>query len=281
MSYIKKTFSGALCLILLAIVAGCSGPLHVAYNPPPADMQRLKDPQRVRIEKVVDARSSADPRKIGRIEATIADMNATELVLSEEPARLVEKALRVELQSAGFIVTDEKDAELVLESSIKSFRLDVGGRDEVEISIDAALKKTGHGTVWAGSFDFKKERYAGVMGNSRSTLGQLINGALSRAIRKGMGGMVVETSKTGAAPESPSTVSSEVAKAGRLVISSAPPRAKVYVDEVYYGLTPLTLDFKDGVYNIIVRQKGFRDSAERVSVRSAETTEFEATLDKE
>ncbi|MBI4948706.1 MAG: PEGA domain-containing protein [Deltaproteobacteria bacterium] len=280
MSSIKRTFSRALCLILLAIVSGCSGPLHVAYDPPPADMQRLKDPQRVRIEKVVDARSSADPRKIGRIEATIADMNSGSLVLSEEPARLVEKALRVELQSTGFIVTDEKDAELVLESSIKAFRLDVGGRDEVEISIDAALKKTGHNALWAGTFDFKKERYAGVMGNSRSTLEKLINGALSRAIRKGMGGMVVEASKTGAVPERPSKDPGDAA-VGRLVVSSAPPRAKVYIDEVYYGLTPLTLDLKDGVYNIIVRQRGSRDSAERVSVRSAETTEFEATLDKE
>lgn len=281
MSSVNKVFSSLLCLILLVIAAGCSGPLHVAYNPPPYDMPRLKDLQSIRVEKVVDARMSPDPKKIGRIEATIADMNATELVLSEEPARLVEEALRAELQSTGFVVTDEKDAELVLESSIKAFRLDVGGRDAVEISIDAALKKTGHNALWTGSFDFKKERYAGVMGNSRATLATLINNALARAIRKGMGEMAAEASKTRAVPESPSTVDGEAAKAGRLVVSSTPTRAKVYINDVYYGLTPLALDLKDGVYNVAVRQKGFRDSAERVSVRPAETTEFEATLDKE
>lgn len=281
MSSIKNVFVIVLGLALLFVAYGCSGPLQVTYKPAPADLSRLKDPVRVNIAPVADARGAKDPRRIGKIETTVADMNATELVLSEEPARLVEKALSEELKAAGFIVSDAKEAELVLASSIKAFRLDVGGRDEAEIAIDAVLEKSGGGALWTGAFAFKKERYAGVMGNSRSTLEKLVNGALSSAIRKGVNGMVAEASKTGAVSERPSIGSGEAAGTGRLVISSTPERAKVYIDEVYYGLTPLTLDLKPGVYSISVSNKGFRDSRERVSVRSGETTELEATLDKE
>lgn len=281
MSSIKNAFAFALSLTLLFIAFGCSGPLKVAYRPAEGVPSKLKEPLRVSIAPVADARGEADPRKIGKIDATIADMNATKLVLSEEPARLVEKALSEELKAAGFIVSGAKEADLVLASSIKSFRLDVGGRDEVEIAIDAALEKSGGGAVWTGTFAFKKERYAGVMGNSRGTIERLVNGALSTALRKGVNEMVAALDKPAVNAERPSKDAVETVGAGRLVISSVPARAKVYIDEVYYGLTPLSLDLKPGIHDISVSQKGFRDSKERVSVRSGETTELPAVLDKE
>lgn len=281
MSSIKSAFAFALSITLLFIAYGCSGPLQVAYRPSESAVTKLKEPVRVSVAPVIDTRGVADPKKIGKIDATIADMNATELVLSEEPARLVEKALSEELKAAGFVVSDAKEAELILASSIKSFRLDVGGRDEVEIAIDAALEKSGGGAVWTGTFAFKKERYAGVMGNSRGTIERLVNGALSTALRKGVSEMVAAVDKPSVNAERPSKEAVDTAGTGRLVISSAPARAKVYIDEVYYGLTPLSLDLKPGIHDINVSQKGFRDSKERVSVRSGETTELEATLDKE
>lgn len=285
MSSAKNAFVVVLGLALLFVAYGCSGPLQVTYKPAEGGLSMLKEPVRVRVVPVDDARGVPDPRKIGKIDATIADMNATELVLSEEPARLVQKALSEELKAAGFIVTDAKEAELVLASSIKAFRLDVGGRDEAEIAIDAVLEKSGGGALWTGTFAFKKERYAGVMGNSRATLERLVNGALSSAIRKGVNGMVAEVNRSvdrsGGRAERPSIDAGEAAGTGRLVISSAPERAKVYIDEVYYGLTPLTLDIRPGIHDVSVGQKGFRDSKERVSVRSGETTELEAVLDKE
>ncbi len=280
MSSTKNAFVFVLGLALLFAAYGCSGPLRVSYKPAVGgDLSKLKDPVRISIAPVADARGAADPRRIGKIEATIADMNATELVLSEEPARLVEEALAMELKRAGFEVVND-EADFSLRGAITAFRLDVGGRDEVEITIGVILADSMGEAVWSGPFNFKQDRYAGVMGNSRATLERLVNGALSSAIRKGVNDMAAAVDGQAVNAQRPALIV-EAAPTGRLVISSAPPRAKVYIDEVYYGLTPLTLDIRPGIHDVSVGQKGFRDSKERVSVRSGETTELPAVLDKE
>jgi len=64
-------------------------------------------------------------------------------------------------------------------------------------------------------------------------------------------------------------------------IKSAPTRAKVYIEGVYYGLTPLALKMAPGIYELEIRQKGYRDGAEKISVREGETTEVEMELEGE
>jgi len=69
--------------------------------------------------------------------------------------------------------------------------------------------------------------------------------------------------------------------AGRLTVSTAPQRSKMYIDGVYYGLTPLSVDLAPGVYEVTLKQKGFRPVTEKVSIRQDGTTELEAELEKE
>jgi hypothetical protein len=66
---------------------------------------------------------------------------------------------------------------------------------------------------------------------------------------------------------------------GRLVITSEPPRAKVYIGDIYYGLTPLEVEIEPGVLTIILRSKGYRTVRERVSVRPEDVTEMEVELE--
>ena len=68
------------------------------------------------------------------------------------------------------------------------------------------------------------------------------------------------------------------ATAGLLVVNTSPARAKVYLDGVYYGLTPLRLELEPGVYTTGVKLDGYRMVSEKVSVRKGETTEVELNL---
>ena len=65
---------------------------------------------------------------------------------------------------------------------------------------------------------------------------------------------------------------------GFLQLSSKPSRAKVYIDEVYYGMTPLRIELPVGVHSVSVRKAAYRSSTEKVSVRKGETTEMEVEL---
>ena len=68
---------------------------------------------------------------------------------------------------------------------------------------------------------------------------------------------------------------------GRIVISTDPSRSKVYIKGVYYGMTPLNLDIEPGVYEIVVKSKGYKESSEKVSVRLGQFTELSFDLEKE
>ncbi len=65
---------------------------------------------------------------------------------------------------------------------------------------------------------------------------------------------------------------------GHVAVSTVPPRAKVYVDDVYHGLTPITLDLPVGVNRLIIKLDGYPDVAEKVAVRQGRTVELELTL---
>jgi hypothetical protein len=66
---------------------------------------------------------------------------------------------------------------------------------------------------------------------------------------------------------------------GLLVLSSKPSRAKVYLDGVYYGMTPLRAETEPGVHSVEVKLEGYKSASEKVSVRRSDDTELELTLD--
>jgi uncharacterized membrane protein len=70
------------------------------------------------------------------------------------------------------------------------------------------------------------------------------------------------------------------AATGYLSVTTKPSRVKVYVDEVYYGLSPLKLELGTGISNVRLKAEGYKPAAEKVSIRKSETTELEVTLVK-
>ncbi len=68
--------------------------------------------------------------------------------------------------------------------------------------------------------------------------------------------------------------------AGLLLVNTSPARARVYLDGVYYGLSPLRVEMEPGVHAVAVKLKGYRTVTEKVSVRKGDNTEMELNLDR-
>lgn len=69
------------------------------------------------------------------------------------------------------------------------------------------------------------------------------------------------------------------ATSGLLLVNTSPARAKVYLDGVYYGLSPLRLEMEPGVHTISVKMEGYRMVSEKVSVRKGDSTEMDLSLE--
>ena len=288
----KSAFKAGLCALSLALFsAGCGAPLKVVYSPvaPPA-----KAPAAGVSAEVVpftDARdeTSRGSRTIGKITATVADMTSEKLTLAENVDTLVTGAFTEELSKAGY-GTKERDGDFAFSGEVKKFRLDVGSRDEIEIAVAAKVteKETGK-TLWEGTVEEKDSRYAGVMGNSRGSLERYITATLSKVVKRTLdeAAPFVANSKSALTPASvKEPVDEKPAEevrpgAGRLLVTTVPARSKIYIDGVYWGLSPLSSDIAPGVYELVAKQKGFKDYREKVSVRPGQLTELEMTLEGE
>lgn len=304
--HIRTTLTTTRGLILLLALffalgaLGCSGPLEVAYSPRPGvDDFRIKGPLSIEVSQFTDSRPSlneTDRRRIGEISATVSDIFVNHLTLSEDPASLVRKAFVSEAKAMGYDVREAGaggTADFILTGDVLAFRLDIGARDEVEISLKASFtdNKTGN-AVWSGTETVKEDRFAGVMGNSRRTVSLYITDSLSRVVGKTLkeaGPLLAKAAEPEpevlAAPPSltPSTPPPPPPPAyepGKLSIKTTPAKARVYIGDVYYGMTPITIEMEPGIYDLTIKHSGFRSAKERVSVRKGETTEFEATLEK-
>lgn len=84
----------------------------------------------------------------------------------------------------------------------------------------------------------------------------------------------------GSAVPSPAYVPQASATAGLLLVNTNPQRAKVYLDGVYYGLSPLRLEMEPGVHAISVKLEGYKMVTEKVSVRKGDNTEMELNLER-
>ncbi len=90
--------------------------------------------------------------------------------------------------------------------------------------------------------------------------------------------MVSATAPKTAPP--PPSAPTAVAITGHLSVSSVPSRAKVYVEDVYYGMTPLKLELPVGVSPMRFKLDGYKPASEKVAVRRGETTELEIKFQK-
>lgn len=85
--------------------------------------------------------------------------------------------------------------------------------------------------------------------------------------------------QAGAVPP-PTYMPQASATAGLLLVNTSPQRAKVYLDGVYYGLSPLRLEMEPGVHAISVKLEGYKMVTEKVSVRKGDNTEMELNLER-
>lgn len=274
--------------LFFLIFTGCAGPLEVKYEPKTAGQFRSDEKAPVFVSKFDDKRDLSknpfkDPRSIGKIDATVSDMTGGELTLSEDVTDMVANAFKKELSIAGFTLVDDiEKARYALDGQVREFRVDIGSRDEIAIEIASQFKDAQTGKqLWTGVGSERGDRFAGVMGNSRHTISNYIAASLQKTIRSSIAAAGAHLGGGGKpdAPEKPSQAASEAA--GTVTLDSAPQRSKVYIDGVYYGLTPITLKIAPGIYEVTLKQKGFKTVTEKVSVRQDAATELETELEKE
>lgn len=277
-----------LLALFVLIFTGCAGPLEVKYEPKTASQFKSREPFPVFVAQFKDNRDLSkspfkDPKTIGSINATVSNMTGKELTLSENVSDTVEAAFKKELAIAGFTVVDEADkAMYMLAGQVNEFRLDVGSRDEIAIEIASEIKEARSGkTLWAGVESERGDRFAGVMGNSRTTLSNYIAASLQKVIRSSIAAAGANLAAGNIPKQVENSKTPSTAAAGRFTVSTNPQRSKAYIDGVYYGLTPLSIELAPGVYEVTLKHKGFRTVTEKVSIRQNGATEMETELEKE
>ncbi len=284
-----------------------------------ADRQ-VKNSATLRINQYVDQRSIGNPRFLGKIEHRVWGLSGNELVLDQDVAVIATSAFKKRFDSEGFRVLEGGDANNALfevSGVIKELVLNVKNRDEINISIETTLKNVITGkVVWSGLVTEKNDRFAGVSGNSKDDLDAYLNKGLhtvsgktveaisaslmaarpelfnltpgTKAI-KGVdvyvAPLAAPTTDTTLAPiplssTVPANKSSANVTNGILSVNTNPPRAKVYLDGVYFGLSPLRFEIEPGIHDIVVILKGYKTASEKVSVRKGENTELELSLER-
>ena len=202
--------------------------------------------------------------------------------------------------------------------TINDLTLNVRYRDEINITIETTVRDVRSGAVvWYGSVTEKNDRFAGVSGNSKGDVVDYLNKELHVATSKTVaaisaslmaaypalfnltaGAQAIPGVSVYASPTAAGTASAAAIipaqqgstaslpekaphdSAGLLLVSTSPPRAKVYLDSVYYGLTPLRVDMEAGIHVLAVKLKGYKTVTEKVSVRKGDKTEMELNLER-
>ena len=260
----------------------------------------------IRLLPYVDERNMGNARKIGAGAENLSGLSGlhgTDILLDKDVAALVGEEMSKRLTAAGYQMVD-KGAMFEMGGVVKELTYNVRAKDEVAITVQSELKDAATGKVlWSGIVVEKpKDRFAGVMGNSmddvldylRKELGVVTRktsdaiGAVLMAQRPELFNIIPGTkaipgvtvlNAPGAASAVPAAMSVAAGiNKGVLVIGTAPGQAKVSIDEVYYGTTPLHLDMEPGIHKITVELDGYKKVSQKVSVRAGETTDLELKL---
>jgi hypothetical protein len=266
----------------------------------------------LRMAMYSDRRPTAATRKVGDIRATVVNMHQSELVLDQDISSVVTAAIGNALAARGFQVSSAtegpspRDADVFqVSGSVRTFALDIGGRDQLAIAVETTLREGGGKVLWSGVVSEAGDRYAGVSGNTKDSIARYLASALktvaektsvqvSDAARGARPDLFAQTLPTRSVvpgvevivpaavgvPPQPRGRADDAPTLGRLSLTTTPPRAKVYLGDVYWGLSPLDLDLAPDIYSLRVTLDGFKPAREKVSVRRAVTTELEITLER-
>lgn len=270
---------------LVLITFGCAAPLTVKYDARlGAPAISLKESFNIAIAPYKDERKEGNRKKLGDITSPVFGIDATELIIEKNISDLVTDAFKEQFQLAGFKAEkgDKAQADILIEGSVKVFSLDIGPKDAIEIEIETTAKDAKNGNIlWSGAVTEKGERFAGVMGNTRETVAKYISHSLAKVIKKTLTDIASAIEKT--MPKSIEPVKEEIilGSEGRLSLSSVPPKTQVFIDDVYYGLTPITTDLAPGIYTVNFKMEGFKKVAQKIAVKKGRVTEFTVVLEKD
>lgn len=274
----------------------------------PVNPPAVKYAATVHITKFADERAGMARRSIGISTERVVGLSGKELVLDREVADVVTAAMRKRFDDEGFKFVEDNSALYELSGTVKELTYNVKVRDEISISIETTLKEVATGkTLWSGVVTERDNRFAGVSGNSKSDIANYLRYKLGMVTKKtydASSGVLIAsrpdlfyvapgskpiagvTVLFAAGADQPAASAVPVVsvmappKTGTLVLSTKPSRAKVYLEGVYFGMSPLRAEVEVGIHNVSVKLDGYKTTAEKVSVRRDETTELEMVLEK-
>lgn len=312
----KLSLQHVVLITFLVTISGCSFtggnfiPVADDKNSasPNANSGNLKYAATLRVNNYIDQRQVSSPRFLGRNTARVAGLNSNELILDRDVAEIATAAIKQRFDANNFRVLEGEDASKALfevSGAIKELSLNVDSRDEINITIDTTLTDATSGkVVWSGQVTEKNNRFAGISGNDKEDVAaylkkglRVVNdktvAAISEALMASRPGLFALTPGTKpiagvgilvAPPASPLTTQAAAPVSnpatGLLSVSTNPQRAKVYLDGVYFGLSPLRSEIEPGVHDVVVKLQGYQTATEKVSVRKGDNTELELSLNR-
>jgi len=269
--------------------------LKPAWPPTPAAAPALGADGRVftlSLGEVIDQRPGAPGRRLGAVRAAVFGIHGSELALDGEAATVLGAALRDRLAVQGItLAAAGATADLRLDTTLQALTLNVAARDDRHIAVQAALRRVVDGRVlWSGTVEDRDERFAGVSGNSRADLETYLGGGIAKVVDQ-LGTQVRQAQSALAAAARPASAAPQLASppaaappaqqgTGAVLVTSLPTRVKVYVGDVYHGLTPIALELPVGVSTLHFKLDGYRNISEKVAVRRGATVELELKLER-
>lgn len=301
--------------VMLAGCASLSGnEVHVVESQKPnPKAPKVKYLASIRIAGYSDGRSVGNARKLGDAEARVSGMHGKDIMLDRDTTEIVADFMRKRLDDTGIQMLAKDDASALFELSgvVRELKLDVKARDYIEIKVETTLTEVASGKViWVGEVEQKDDRYAGSSGNSKGNIADYLKqqlgivtdktteavNAVLMATRpelfsltpgtKAIAGVKILVTPGVALPVQPVALPAVNDNAqtsainGMLLVTTEPARAKVYLDGVYYGMSPLRVEATPGVHTVEVKLNGFKTASEKVSVRKGDKTELELVLEK-
>lgn len=299
-------------------LTGCAGLLsneiHVVESQKPnPKAPKVKYLASIRIAGYSDGRSVGNARKLGEAEVRVSGMLGKDIMLDRDVTEIVADSMRKRLDDTGIQMLAKDDAGALFELSgvIRELKLDVKSRDDIHIKLETTLTEVASGKViWAGEVEQVDDRYAGSSGNSKGDIADYLKqqlgiatGKTAEAVNavlmatrpelfnvtpgtKAIAGVKVLVTPNVALPVQPvvSPAANEDSQTsavnGMLLVTTEPARAKVYMDGVYYGMSPLRVEATPGVHAVEIKLNGFKTASEKVSVRKGDKTELELVLEK-
>ena len=284
-----------------------------------ADASAAKNMATLRIRPYLDARGGSDARLLGRFDTRIRGLSGTQLRLNKDLAIIATEQMKQQFSNAGFtVLADDANAKFELTGVVKTLTLNSLSRDEISIVLETSVSEIATGKViWQAAVNQKNSHFGGVAGNNRDDIVEflyrelgVVTGKTVSAVNsllmasypalfnltpgtKTIDGVTVLSAPLAVtsvdtvvpvvqvAPTTPTTpTTSMVLRTGVLRVSSQPSRAKIYVDGIYYGVSPQHLELDAGIHNLTAKLLAYKTATEKVLVRQGEATELEFNLSK-